>query len=63
MLVALGEILFGVIDDVIGAERLHKFEIPRAANAGYLCAEDFAICTANVPTPPEAPLISTFCPG
>ncbi len=24
---------------------------------------DFAICTAKVPTPPEAPLISTFCPG
>src|SRR5215208_1847712 len=22
-----------------------------------------AICTANVPTPPDAPLISTFCPG
>ena len=24
---------------------------------------DFAICTAKVPTPPEAPLIKTFCPG
>ena len=24
---------------------------------------DFAICTANVPTPPDAPLIKTFCPG
>ena len=23
----------------------------------------FAICTANVPTPPPAPTISTFCPG
>ena len=23
----------------------------------------FAICTANVPTPPAAPTISTFCPG
>ena len=23
----------------------------------------FAICTANVPTPPDAPMISTFCPG
>src|SRR5580698_7768809 len=22
-----------------------------------------AICTANVPTPPDAPLMSTFCPG
>src|SRR5215472_5797977 len=24
---------------------------------------DFAICTANVPMPPAAPLIKTFCPG
>src|SRR6266702_3615522 len=24
---------------------------------------DLAICTANVPTPPDAPLIKTFCPG
>ena len=24
---------------------------------------DFAICTANVPTPPDAPLIRIFCPG
>ena len=24
---------------------------------------DLAICTANVPTPPAAPLIKTFCPG
>src|SRR5260370_6451826 len=28
------------------------------------CApNDLAICTANVPTPPAAPLIKTFCPG
>src|SRR5712692_3914130 len=25
--------------------------------------KDLAICTANVPTPPPAPLIRTFCPG
>src|SRR4051812_7747336 len=24
---------------------------------------DFAICTPNVPTPPDAPLMRTFCPG
>ena len=23
----------------------------------------FAICTANGPTPPDAPLIKTVCPG
>src|SRR6266568_119396 len=26
-------------------------------------SNDLAICTANVPTPPDAPLIRTFCPG
>jgi hypothetical protein len=25
--------------------------------------KDLAICTANVPTPPAAPLIKTLCPG
>jgi hypothetical protein len=25
--------------------------------------KDLAICTANVPTPPDAPMIRTFCPG
>src|ERR1035438_10743766 len=25
--------------------------------------KDLAICTAKVPTPPDAPLIRTFCPG
>jgi len=24
---------------------------------------DLAICTANIPTPPDAPLINTSCPG
>ena len=30
--------------------------VTRAPNA-------LAICTANVPTPPDAPLINTSCPG
>jgi hypothetical protein len=25
--------------------------------------KDLAICTANVPTPPDAPMIRTLCPG
>ena len=41
MLVAFGEIFFRVIDDVIRAERLHKFKIPGAANPRYLSAEGF----------------------
>ena len=34
-----GEILFRVINDLIGAERLDKIDISRAANAGDICAE------------------------
>src|SRR5437879_12719106 len=41
LLVALGEILFGVIDYVIGANRSDKIEIPRAANSRDLCAKRF----------------------
>jgi hypothetical protein len=60
---AFGEILPGVIDDAVRAEGLHHARILRAADAGHLCAERLAICTANVPTPPPAPLISTLCPA
>ena len=35
---ALGEILFGVIDYVIGTERFDKIDIARAANAGHIRA-------------------------
>jgi hypothetical protein len=28
-----------------------------------IAPNDLAICTANVPTPPDAPLINTLCPG
>src|SRR3984893_8763358 len=40
-LVALGEILFAVIDDVIGADRSDKIDIPCAANSRDLCAKRF----------------------
>src|SRR4029453_12569480 len=33
---ALGEILFGVINDVIGAERSNKIDIARATDAGHI---------------------------
>ena len=38
---ALGEIFFGVIDYVVGAERADKIEIARAADAGHICAKGF----------------------
>src|SRR5207248_416080 len=36
---ALGEILFGVIDDVIGTNGPDKIDIPCAANSRDLCAK------------------------
>ena len=36
---ALGEILFGVIDDVIGADRSDHVYVSRAAHAGDVCPE------------------------
>ena len=41
LLVALGEILFRVIDDVIGANRSDKIDIPSAANRRDLRAKRF----------------------
>ena len=40
-LIGLGEIFFGVIDHVIGADRFHKIDIARAANSRDLRAERF----------------------
>src|SRR5436189_3560529 len=37
-LIALCEILFCIIDDVIRAERSDKIDIPCAANTGHICA-------------------------
>ena len=39
--IALGEILFCVIDHVIGTERFDKIDIARAANTRYIRAERF----------------------
>jgi len=62
-LVALGKILVGVINDMIRAERSDHIHVSRAADPVTSAPNDLAICTANVPTPPEAPLIRSFCPA
>src|SRR5207237_2554619 len=41
MLIRLRKIFPGVIDHVIGADRFHKIDIPRAADSSYFCAECF----------------------
>jgi hypothetical protein len=38
-LVTFGEILFGVVNDVICADRSDKIDFSRTAYARYLCAE------------------------
>ena len=40
----------------VKAVRVLQTAVTSAPNA-------FAICTAKVPTPPDAPLIRTFCPA
>ena len=58
------EILPGVVDDVVGAERAGPSATFFVLDTPVTSApRALAICTANVPTPPDAPLISTFCPG
>src|SRR4029077_15100547 len=37
----IGEILFGIINHVIGSDGTDKIDIARAANAGHFCAERF----------------------
>ena len=61
---ALPEILLGVVDDVVGPDR--RGPAPRSScwsRPVTSAPNAFAICTANVPTPPDAPLIEDLLPG
>jgi hypothetical protein len=40
-LAAFGEVFFGVIDDVVGPQRLHEIDIPGVADRGHLGADVF----------------------
>ena len=57
--VAPGEVLARVVDDVVGAERAHEVDLAVLHTAVTSAPSALAICTAKVPTPPEAPLTST----
>ena len=57
------EVLLGVVDDMVCTEGTSNVHIARAAYRSDVCSSALAICTANVPTPPEAPLMRTLCPG
>ena len=58
------EVLAGVVDDVVGADRAdHARRSSCWSRRSPRRRSALAICTANVPTPPDAPLIRTFWPG
>ena len=60
LLPVLGEIFFGVVNDMVCANErtISRFLVLHTAVTSAPNA--LAICTANVPTPPDAPLIKTF---
>ena len=62
-LLAVGEVVAGVVDDVIGAEARTRSILAVLHTPVTSAPKALAIWTANVPTPPEAPMISTFSPG
>ena len=59
---ALGEVLRGVVDDMVGADRADQLDGPGAGDAGDCRAEGLGDLHRDVPTPPEAPLIRLW-PG
>ena len=59
-LLAPGEVVAGIVDDMVRADRPEQCEVPRAGDGGDLCASAFAIWTAKVPISPAAPLINTW---
>jgi hypothetical protein len=58
----VGEVLTGVIDNVVSADGADQVNLCRAAPVTS-ASSALASCTAKVPTPPDAPMISTFCPA
>ena len=61
--VALGEILFRVIDDVIRPERANKIDIARAADAGHFRAKGFRNLHRESADAARRAIIDTFCPA
>src|SRR5690349_19875343 len=63
MLPVVGEIVLGVINDMVGTQRAGRVHIPRAAHGRDFRPERFGQLHRKGPHPPEAPLISTCCPA
>src|SRR4051794_20852634 len=60
---AVGEIRPGVVEDGWAPSARTMLIFAVLATPVTSAPNAFAICTANVPTPPDAPMISTFCPA
>jgi hypothetical protein len=52
-----------VVEDLAGAQALQVVTVGRAGHARGRAPMAAAICTAALPTPPAAAVVSTVCPG
>ncbi len=57
------EVFAGVVDDVVGPSDRTSSVLAMLHTPVTSVPNALAICTAKEPTPPDAPMISTFCPG
>jgi hypothetical protein len=61
-LAVVREVLSGVVDDAVGAERSHRSMLLVPQTAVIRAPKCLASCTAAVPIDPEAPFTGIFCP-
>ena len=59
---AVGDVVLRVVDDVIGADRSDQVDLAVLQTPVTSAPKALAICTAKVPTPPDAPITITVCP-
>ena len=59
----LGEILFGVVNDVVGAYRARHLQIPRAAHGSHICSKRLGNLYRKRPHPARRPVDQNFLTG
>ena len=59
----LGEILFGVVNDVVCADRAHHLQIPRAAHGSHFGSKRPGNLNRKRPHPARGPVDQYFLPG
>src|SRR5690349_19889865 len=58
---AVGEVLPGVVDDLVGTDRADQAGLPLPATPVTVVPQALSSCIAYLRIPPEAPVINTFC--